>query len=300
MIASVARSACLAGVGLTAVYTLLISTADAITKLFATSYAAPQLFALSGGIVALLALVSNRKGGQWRGVRTACPWAMGVRAAATVLGSIAFFYAFRLLPFAEVFLFIALIPLVAALMSGPVLGEPVRPQVWAALVVGSVGVMCLFPGGLSSVGLGHLVALAAVVLGTVSMVASRYIGQRDDNILSQVFYPNLALMAVMACALPFVFQPMGLADLGWAIAYAVFLFGARWVLVAALRMLPAYVVTPLMNLQFLWMVAIGFVAFGETPWMGVFVGAAIVIAAGSWLVWDQTRPRQETRIVPAE
>ena len=218
-----------------------------------------------------------------------------------MLGSIAFFYAFRLLPFAEVFLFIALIPLVAALLSGPVLGEAVRPQVWVALVVGTVGVMCLFPGGLSSVGLGHLVALAAVVLGTVSMVASRYIGQRDDNILSQVFYPNLALMAVMACALPFVFQPMGLADLGWACAYAVFLFGARWVLVAALRLLPAYVVTPLMNLQFLWMVAIGFVAFGETPWMGVFVGAAIVIAAGSWLVWDQTRPRPEdTRIVPAE
>jgi drug/metabolite transporter (DMT)-like permease len=301
MIGSVARSALLVGVGLTALYTLLISTADAITKLFATSYAAPQLFALSGGIVALLALVSNRKGGQWRGVRTACPKAMAIRAGATVLGSIAFFYAFRLLPFAEVFLFIALIPLVAALLSGPVLGEAVRPQVWVALVVGTVGVMCLFPGGLSSVGLGHLVALAAVVLGTVSMVASRYIGQRDDNILSQVFYPNLALMAVMACALPFVFQPMGLADLGWACAYAVFLFGARWVLVAALRLLPAYVVTPLMNLQFLWMVAIGFVAFGETPWMGVFVGAAIVIAAGSWLVWDQTRPRpQDTRIVPAE
>ena len=301
MIGSVARSALLVGVGLTALYTLLISTADAITKLFATSYAAPQLFALSGGIVALLALVSNRMGGQWRGVRTACPKAMAIRAGATVLGSIAFFYAFRLLPFAEVFLFIALIPLVAALLSGPVLGEAVRPQVWVALVVGTVGVMCLFPGGLSSVGLGHLVALAAVVLGTVSMVASRYIGQRDDNILSQVFYPNLALMAVMACALPFVFQPMGLADLGWACAYAVFLFGARWVLVAALRLLPAYVVTPLMNLQFLWMVAIGFVAFGETPWMGVFVGAAIVIAAGSWLVWDQTRPRPEdTRIVPAE
>ena len=301
MIGPVARSACLAGVGLTALYTLLISTADAITKLFATSYAAPQLFALSGGIVALLALVSNRKAGQWRGVRTACPKAMAIRAGATVLGSIAFYYAFRLLPFAEVFLFIALIPLVAALMSGPVLGEPVRPQVWAALVVGTVGVMCLFPGGLSSVGLGHLVALAAVLLGTVSMVASRYIGQRDDNILSQVFYPNLALMAVMACALPFVFQPMGLADLGWAVAYAVFLFGARWVLVAALRMLPAYVVTPLMNLQFLWMVAIGFVAFGEVPWAGVFVGAAIVIAAGSWLVWDQTRPRRdEPRVVPAE
>ena len=140
-------AAALAGVGLTVIYTLLISTADAITKLFATSYAAPQLFALSGGIVALLSLLSNRRDGRWRGMRTACPWAMAVRAGSTVLASIAFFYAFRLLPFAEVFLFIALIPLLAALMSGPVLGEAVRPQVWLALLLGTGGVMCLFPRG---------------------------------------------------------------------------------------------------------------------------------------------------------
>ena len=297
---SVLPAAGLAGVALTVIYTLLISTADAITKLFATSYAAPQLFALSGGIVALLCLISNRRDGQWRGMGTTCPFAMAVRAGSTVLASIAFFYAFRLLPFAEVFLFIALIPLLAALMSGPMLGEAVRPQVWLALLLGSGGVMCLFPAGLHSIGAGHLVAFAAVALGTISMVASRYIGQRDDNILSQVFYPNLALMLVMACALPFVFKPMGWADLGWACAYAVFLFGARWVLVAALRLLPAYVVTPLMNLQFLWMVGIGLVAFGEQPGAGVFIGAAIVIAAGSWLVWDQTRPRRDSTVVPVE
>ena len=303
MIGRTARSllpaACLAGVGLTVLYTLLISTADAITKMFAISYAAPQLFALSGGIVALLSLVSNRRAGRWRGLRTRCPRAMALRAGATVLASIAFFHAFRLLPFAEVFLFIALIPLLAALMSGPVLGERVRSQVWAALILGTLGVLCLFPTGLSGIGPGHFAALAAVVLGTASMVASRYIGMRDDNILAQVFYPNLALMAVMACALPFVFRPMGLVDLGWAFAYAVFLFGARWVLVAALRQLPAYVVTPLMNLQFLWMVAIGFLAFGESPGAGVYLGGAIVIAAGFWLVRDQARPRPRTRPAPA-
>ncbi|WP_397541487.1 DMT family transporter [Roseovarius salis] len=299
MTAAVARGACLAGLGLTVVYTLLISTADAITKLFAASYAAPQLFALSGGIVAGLSLLANRGGGGWRGVKTRCPLAMAVRAVATVLATVAFFHAFRLLPFAEVFLFIALIPLLAALMSGPVLGEAVRPQIWMALLLGTGGVLCLFPAGPDSVGAGHLVAFAAVVLGTVSMLASRFIGQRDDNILAQVFYPNLALMGVMACALPFVYRPMAPADLAWACAYAVFLFGARWVLVAALRLLPAYVVTPLMNLQFLWMVGIGLVAFGERPGVGVFLGAAIVIAAGSWLVWDQARPRAASA-VPAE
>lgn len=294
------RAAGLAGVALTATYTLLISSADAITKLFAESYAAPQLFALSGGIVAGLSLAANRKDGRWRGVGTSCPRAMAVRVSATIAGTLAFFYAFKLLPFAEVFLFIALIPLLAALLSGPILGEAVRPQVWIALVIGAVGVMFLFPGGLSAVSFGHVVAFAAVVLGTISMVASRYIGLRDDNILSQVFYPNLALMVAMGLALPFVFQPMGWVDLGWAFAYAVLLFGARWVLVAALKLLPAYVVTPLMNLQFLWMVIIGFVAFGELPGSGVYIGAAIIVGAGCWLVWDQIRPREAKAVMPAE
>ena len=295
-----------AGVILTALYTLLISSADAITKMFAASYAAPQLFALSGGVVAMLALLVNRSGTKPRDMRTKCPVAMTIRVLATVAGTVAFFYAFRLLPFAEVFLFIAMIPLFAALMSGPVLGEAVRPQVWAALALGVVGVMCLFPSGLGSISAGHLVALAAVVLGTVSMVASRYIGKRDDNLLAQVFFPNLALMVVMGAALPLVYRPMALADLGWAVAYAVALFGARWVLVAALRMLPAYVVTPLMNLQFLWMVAIGVTIFGEMPGIMVFTGAAIIIGAGAWLIYDQTvgnTPRPVPpgpRVLPAE
>jgi drug/metabolite transporter (DMT)-like permease len=278
----------------------LITSADAITKLFAESYAAPQLYALSGGIVALLSVVANRKNGRWRGMQTSCPKAMAIRVVATVAATGAFFYAFRLLPFAEVFLFIAMIPLLSALLSGPFLGEGVRPQVWLALGFGTVGVFCLFPGGISTVSLGHGIAFAAVVLGTISMLASRYIGVRDDNILAQVYYPNLALMLVMAALLPFVFTPMPLHDLGWVLAYAVALFGARWVLVAALKILPAYVVTPLMNLQFVWMVLIGFFAFGEVPGPGVYLGAAIIIAAGSWLVWDQTRPQDSKTVVPAE
>ena len=295
------------GVGLTALYTLLISGADGITKMFASSYAAPQLFAISGGIVALLSVMMNRAGANPRGMRTACPGAMAIRTGATVTGAVAFFYAFRLLPFAEVFLFIAMIPLFTALLSGPVLGEQVRPQAWGALLLGFIGILCLFPGGISGIGAGHLVAFAAVMLGTVSMMASRYIGKRDENLLAQVFYPNFGLMIVMALALPFVWTPMGLSDLGWAAVYASVLFFARWVLVAAFRLLPAYVVTPLMNLQFLWMVVIGAAVFGEVPGIAVYLGAAIVISAGAWLIYDQAAPSMATRraaqvrpIIPAE
>ena len=291
----------LVGVGLTTAYTLLISSADAITKLFAAQYAAPQLFALSGGLVAFFSILANRNpNGTWRGLRTVCPRAMAVRAVATVAGTLAFFYAFRFLPFAEVFLFIALIPLIAALLSGPVLGEPVQKQVWCALAFGVLGMACLFPTGFDSIGPGHFVAFCAVCLGTVSMVASRYIGQRDDNLLAQVFYPNLALMAVMLCALPFVFAPMSLRDVGLATTYAGLLFLARWLLVTALSLMPAYVVTPLMNLQFIWMVIIGFFVFSEKPGAGVYIGAFVIIAAGGWLVWDQSRPSPKNMVMPAQ
>ena len=272
------------GAALAVGYTVLASGADAITKVIAGAYAAPQLYAMSGLLVALMSLAADRHPAQRRGFRTTCPRAMAMRSAATVIAAIAFFQAFRLLSFAEVFPFVALIPIIAALMSGPVLGEPVRPVAWAALGVGVLGVFCLFPAGLGSIGAGHLWALLASVTGTFSIVLARYIGRRESNGLALVLYPNLALCVAMGLVLPFVWRPMPLADLGWVVGYAVLLFSARWVLVLSLRRLPAYAVTPLLNLQFVWMVALGALAFGEAPEMRVMLGATAVIVSGVALV----------------
>lgn len=289
------RSAAALGAGLTVLYTALISSADGITKLIAGGYSAPQMFAIGGALVIGLSILADRHPSQRRGLATTCPRAMAIRAAATVLAALCFFNAFRLLPFAQVFLFIGLIPLTAGLMSGAILREHVRPAAWTALTAGFVGMLCLFPEGLSSAHAGHLFALGAVLFGTLAMVMARYIGRYEQNALAQVFYPNLALCVTMALALPFVWTPMPLADLGLVALYAVCLFAARWTLVVALRLLAAYAVTPLMNLQFVWMVAIGAVFFGEVPGLYTLLGVAIVIASGIYLVWDQFTPAEGRR-----
>ncbi len=54
--------AALTGVLLVFAYTALISSADAITKLLSDGYAAPQLFAVSGGLVALFSWIMSRIG----------------------------------------------------------------------------------------------------------------------------------------------------------------------------------------------------------------------------------------------
>lgn len=284
------------GVVLVVLNTGLITGADAITKLFAAGFAAPQLYALSGLIVAALCLAADRLPGQRKGLATCCPGAMTLRSIATVLAAVGFFQAFRDLPFAEVFVFIGMMPILSGVLSSLVLKEQIRPAAWLALAAGFVGVACLFPGGLGSMQLGHGWALAAVSLGTYSIVLSRYIGRYESNALAQVFFPNLALCLSMGVALPFVWRPMGAPDAALVAVYAVLLFGARWVLVLALSRIAAYVATPLMNLQFIWMVLIGAVFFGEYPHPGAYLGAAVVIASGTFLVWDQVAP---ARIRPA-
>lgn len=275
------------GAGLTLIYTLLISSADAITKLIAGGYGAPQLFALSGLIVVVLCLVANRLSSKPKGLTTCAPRAMAVRSGATVLAAVSFFYAFRLLPFAEVFVFIGLMPILAGLMSALILREHVRPAAWLALGGGFVGVLFLFPQGVATVSWGHVWAFSAALFGTLSMIMARYIGRFESNALAQVLYPNLALFAIMGLALPFVWKPMPVSDLMWVVAYAALLFGARWLLVVALRLLAAHAVTPLMNLQFVWMVVLGVVFFGEYPATGTYFGVSIVIGTGLFLVWDQ-------------
>jgi S-adenosylmethionine uptake transporter len=295
--------ATLTGALLVIAYTALISSADAITKLLSGGYAAPQLFAVSGGLVALFSGVMARAGGEKSlrsAMKTTQPWAMGLRSLTTVIAAVAFFYGFKLLPFAEVFVFIGLMPLIAGLMSGPILREHVSLRIWMALAAGFIGIACLFPAGFAAVTLGHIVALIAAASGTFSMVMARYVGKHESNSLALVFYPNLALMISMLLVLPFFFKPMALGDLGLAVLYAGFLFGARWVLVVALRLLPAYVAMPLLNVQFLWMVGIGIVIFGETPGLNIWLGAAIVIASGIYVVYDQlTEPRRSKTKDPA-
>ncbi|PSL21613.1 DMT family transporter [Shimia abyssi] len=284
------RRATLVGTALVVLYTMMISGADAITKLIASGYAAPQLFVVSGFLVVALSWGAARLKGEGQSLRTICPKAMAMRSALTVVGSVAFFHAFRLLPLAEVFVFIGMMPIFAGLFSAPILHEHVRPMAWAALCAGFVGMLCLFPGGISTVSTGYLVALFACVCGTLSLVLARYIGQHENNSLAQVFYPNLSLAVVMAAVLPFVFKPMPITDVMWMLAYGVLLFAARWLSVIALRLMAAYTVTPLMNLQFVWMVVLGALFFGEFPALHIYLGVSIVIGSGVFLVYDQMQP----------
>jgi len=279
------NGAVLKGGALVIGYSVFIALADAITKRVAEGFAAPQLFALSSLIVAALAMLTARAVPRLGRVSTGLPGLMLCRTVFTILAALFFFEAFQHLMFAEVFLYIALMPLIAALFAHPILGERVTPFAWAALGIAFMAIVALCATGLETDLHGHLSGTAAALTGTLSMLLARKMTRREPRILAQVFWPNLGLGLASLAMLPFVWRPMGLGDVAVFLGYGVLLFGARWLTVAALRLIPAHVATPLMNVQFLWMIGLGAVIWGEVPDPRIILGATIITAAGMMLLW---------------
>ncbi|MCT4559460.1 MAG: DMT family transporter [Pelagimonas sp.] len=287
------------GALLVVLYTVLMTAADGLTKFVAGGYAAPQVFVISAGLVALMSWGLAQSRAQRQSLKVRSVGWMAARTVLTILASVGFFKALYLLPLADVFLFVGLIPLVAAALSGPFLAETPRPTAWVALAIGLTGILFLMPEGLGAVKAGHFWALLGVLSGTGSLLAARVISKVERAPLAQVFWPNLGLMISMAVVAPFVWKPLTMLDFTFIVAYAIALFAARYVVVEALRLLPTYVATSLMNLQFVWMIFVGYVFFAELPTMGTLAGAALIIGSGLWLVVDENQAAK-ARLVPAE
>ncbi|WP_412554371.1 EamA family transporter [Shimia sp. MIT1388] len=286
-------------------YTLVITSADVLIKMIAQSYPAAQLFGVAclvvAGLSILSALFGTREGTQGVAaqLRTRYVRFMVLRCVLGLLGAFGFYHGFRLLPLAEMFLFIGLIPLGVAVLSGPVLREPVRATAWIALAAGSLGVMCLFLDGRSALGVGHAAAFAACATTALSLVLARWMTQREGGCLAQVFWPNLGGGLAMLAILPFVAVPIGLTDFMWICLYGAAMFVARWLCMVALTLLPAYVATPLMNIQFVWMLIVGAVLFGDAVSVGVVLGGVLVVLSGLVLVAGTMPATEKVRAATA-
>ena len=292
--------------GVTGVVLLIGSTvaatlADGTMKDLSARLDAPQVFFLSGVLMAgwsILVARAGRQTGRFSGscLRTSLPGLLFCRSVATVAASLGFFYAIALIPLADVFVFIGLMPLMSAVVSRLLLHERLDRMAWAGLGVGLAGVLMLFPAGIAGVQPGHFAGFLGAFAGTVSLVLARLMARRESNTLVQVFYPNLALSAAALLLLPALWQPMAPIDVVRIVIYSGLLFVARWTMVLVMERLRASVALPLMNMQFVWMVAVGFIFFGEVPAITTIVGAGLVMGAGGIALLDQVRMDRISRL----
>ncbi len=97
----------------------------------------------------------------------------------------------------------------------------------------------------------------------------------------------------MTPILPFVWTtPPNL--LTWVLLGATGAFGAvgHWLLILAHARAPAGVLAPFIYTQLLWMLAAGYLIFGDVPDRWTLVGAAVVIASGLYLLYRERGPKR--------
>lgn len=224
----------------------------------------------------------NLRGHFWRGIIGAS--AMGLSFAA--LGY---------LPLPEVIAIGFAAPLIATVLAVFLLGEIVRLYRWSAVLVGLGGVLIMVWPRLTLIRegaiddratIGVICALAAALLMALAAIQVRWL-TRTEPTLAIVFWFHVSCSVVSLATLPFGWVwPDG--DV-WALLVTAGLFGgvAQILLTESYRHAGAAVLAPFDYSSMLYGLAIGYAVFHEVPGPMVLGGAAIVIAAGLFILWRE-------------
>ena len=264
---------------LTAIF--LFAALDATAKYLTAFFAVPLLVwaRYLVHLVFMLLIVAPSQGRAL--VVTRHPWLMVLRGlllvGVTLLGQLAF----RTLPLAETTALIFVTPLLVALLAGPMLGEKLQRRSWLATLTGLVGVVLITrPGGTLS-GIGVLYALGAAVCYALYQILTRKLAATEPA-MRQLFHTALAGTVAMSLVLPAYWtgelpslkQSLLIASLG--------LYGGvgHFLLIRAFREAPASALSPLLYVQLIWAMLLGWLVFGQLPDLSATLGMLIIGAAG--------------------
>ncbi|SEV93960.1 Permease of the drug/metabolite transporter (DMT) superfamily [Aliiroseovarius sediminilitoris] len=272
----------------------VFATHDAIIKALGVNFSVFQIifFAMLFAFVPMSVMMLADR--QVDNFRPNHPWLILLRSVTTLIAMSTAFYAFTVLPLAEVYALLFATPLLITAMSAMLLGETVRAQRWAAVVVGLVGVLIVLRPGVIQISWGHICALIAAFCSSLGSVIMRKIGGEERTAV-MILYPMLSSILFMAVVLPFVYQPMEVVELGMVAGVGVLSVLAQMMIIAAYRIAPAAVVAPSQYSQILWATLFGVLFFGELPDAWVGVGASVIIASGVFIVWRESRPSVSAR-----
>jgi len=276
------------GAALALVAFAIYATHDVVVKYLGGTYSPVQIVFFSvlfGFPLVTLVLMRDATDGN---LVPRHPWWTALRTGAAVITGLAAFYAFSVLPLAQVYAILFASPLLITILAVPILGEKVGLRRGLAVAVGMIGVIIVLRPGAVDPELGHIAALTAALTGALSSIVVRKIGSEERGVVL-ILYPMMANFLFMAALLPFVYVPMPLVDIGAVGVMAVLALVGTFLVIFAYRAGEAVIIAPMQYSQLLWAIAFGYFLFDETIDLATAVGSAVIIASGLYIVLREGR-----------
>lgn len=205
-----------------------------------------------------------------------------LRGLLLALASLLAYLSLRELPLLQVYVFHFGAPLLVTLLAVPLLGERVDTARGLAVLVGFVGVLvAVGPVDWRAQPVALLPFGMALCFALYQLTTRRF--GRHDHPLASLFYAGLAGALASSAALPFVWSPLGVAELPLFLGIGVLGATSQLALILAMRHAPASLASPFLYTQIVWASLFGFVLFGDLPPLATYLGATLIIAAGIFL-----------------
>lgn len=296
--------------------TMCFSSVEMGVKLLSDGYALHQLVFIRSiiGMIALLAVVMPLNGGL-RMIRTRRPGAHLLRSALVIVANTCLFLGLAALPIAEATAIFFVSPLIICVMSVVFLGETVGPRRWFAIVLGLVGVLVILRPGSDAFRFAALFPVAAATLYAAMNMITRRIGATEGawtmTFFTQSFF-ILAAATIGLCigdgrfadaappALEFLlraWQPLAARDLPILMMIGLVGMLGGYLLSQAYRMSEAafaaafeYVAMPM---AIVW----GITIFGTWPDRWTWIGIALILGSGVFLVLREAAAEGRTRAI---
>lgn len=264
------------------------SVHDVVVKYLGSSYSPVQIIFFAGLFSFPLLTFVLMSDPTRENLRPVHPWWVSVRVFGALGAGLLAFYAFSVLPLAQTYTLLFAAPILITVLAIPMLGESVGPHRWAAVLIGLLGVIVVLRPGAQELTLGHAAALGSAFCNALSSVVVRKIGKEERTVVL-LLYPLAGNFILMGLALPFVYVPMPMLDLGGLGIMALLGFTASMCVIAAYRFGEAAIVAPMQYSQIIWATFFGFLLFGESLDRPTISGAGLIILSGLYIVYRESR-----------
>jgi drug/metabolite transporter (DMT)-like permease len=186
-------------------------------------------------------------------------------------------------------------PLITVAMAALLLGERVRIYRWSAVIVGFAGVLVMLVPHLDLAGslaasageaIGAVLGLTGAFFNAASVIQTRHL-TKSESTSAIVFYFSLICAVGGLITWPFGWNTPSAPELAALIGTGICGGVGHIVLTESYRFAPASLVAPFDYTSMLWALVLGYVAFGELPTAQGFLGGAIIVTAGLFLIWRE-------------
>ena len=261
----------------------VMSMNDAVSKYLVESYPIGQILCLRQAVALLVILLYVWRSGGWQDLRINDRAGHALRAILHVGGAALIVWALGNLPIATVTAIVFSSPIVVLIFSMHLLGERVSWFRWIAVLIGFAGVLAIIrPGGVDFRWALLIPVAAAVVSGLRDLMTRRL--SRTDTSISVLFWASTLMVVVTLFTIPLGWEPLTLNASIWLFVNGLLNAGAHFLMIEALRLGAAGLVSPFRYTAILWATAAGFLVWREVPDAMTMIGAAMLVVSGILIV----------------